>query len=84
MTAAEAISAKTTIVQRRLERINARNGRRVLLATTADISARLTAYCTLAEIATAPTTAPVPVLSSPIRATKGAAAAAASAKEHAL
>ena len=84
MTAAEAIRAKTTIVQRRLERMRARNGRRVLRATTADISARLTAYWMLAETATAPTTAPVPVLSSSISATNGAAAAAASANEHAL
>ena len=84
MTAAEAISAKTTIVQRRLERISVRNGLRVLRATTADMSARLTAYWTLAETATAPTTAPVPVLSSPTSATSGAAAAAARAKEQAL
>src|SRR4029450_11496870 len=44
ISAADAISAKTMTVQRRLERISSKNGRREVTATTSEMRTRLIPY----------------------------------------
>src|SRR6266508_3894439 len=58
--AADAISPKMMIVQRRLAWISSRKGRRDVAATTSEMRTRLMPYCVDAEIATLAMRASVP------------------------
>ena len=60
MSAADAMSAKTMIVQRRLERMSSKNGRRDVTATTSEMSTRLIPYWVEADTPTLEISTPVP------------------------